>query len=129
MPGRRGQEEHGVRHAVLYGHEVVAPQRAVHEALDEEGLAKAVLYPTLGILWEPEVRDPEIAAAYTRAYNRWIMDFCADSAGRLVPIAHISLSDPKLAATETERALKAGAKGIFLGLVGRLVSLGQWLWP
>ena len=81
--------------------------------LDTEGLAKAVLYPTLGILWEPEVREPEIAAAYTRAYNRWIMDFCADSGGRLVPIAHISLSDPALAATETERALSAGAKGIF----------------
>ncbi|MGH8597634.1 MAG: amidohydrolase family protein, partial [Gammaproteobacteria bacterium] len=81
--------------------------------LDREGLAKAVLYPTLGILWEPEVRDPEIASAFTRAYNRWIMDFCADSNGRLVPIAHISLSDPALAAAETERALKAGAKGIF----------------
>ena len=81
--------------------------------LDSEGLAKAVLYPTLGILWEPEVRDPEIAAAHTRAYNRWIMDFCADSGGRLVPIAHISLSDPTMAATETERALRAGAKGIF----------------
>ncbi len=81
--------------------------------LDQEGLAKAVLYPTLGILWEPEVRDPEIACAYTRAYNRWIMDFCADSGGRLVPIAHISLSDPALAAQEAERALIAGAKGIF----------------
>jgi len=81
--------------------------------LDREGLAKAVLYPTLGLLWEPEMRDAQLAAAYTRAYNRWIMDFCSDSRGRLVPIAHISLSDPALAATETERALKAGAKGIF----------------
>lgn len=81
--------------------------------LDEEGLAKAVLYPTLGILWEPEVKDAELAAAYTRAYNRWIVDFCSDSGGRLVPIAHVSLSDPKLAAAETERALSAGAKGIF----------------
>jgi len=83
------------------------------QRLDQEGLAKAVLYPTLGILWEPDVREPEIANAYTRAYNRWIMDFCSDSNGRLVPIAHISLSDPDLAAKETERALTAGAKGIF----------------
>jgi predicted TIM-barrel fold metal-dependent hydrolase len=81
--------------------------------LDREGLAKAVLYPTLGILWEPEVREAELAGAYTRAYNRWILDFCADGDGRLVPIAHISLSDPTLAAEETERALTAGAKGIF----------------
>lgn len=84
------------------------------QRLDQEGLAKAVLYPTVGILWEPEVSEPEIASAYTRAYNRWIMDFCSDSSGRLVPIAHISLSDPDLAAKETERALSAGAKGIFV---------------
>ena len=81
--------------------------------LDSEGLAAAVVYPTLGILWEPEVKDPEIAAAYTRAYNRWIVDFCSEGGGRLVPIAHVSLSDPELAAQETERALKSGAKGIF----------------
>ncbi len=27
--------------------------------LDQEGLAKAILYPTLGLLWEPEVRRKE----------------------------------------------------------------------
>lgn len=74
--------------------------------LDSEGLAAAVVYPTLGILWEPEVKDPEIAAAYARAYNRWIVDFCSEGGGRLVPIAHVSLSDPELAAKETERALR-----------------------
>lgn len=83
------------------------------ERLDQEGLAKAVLYPTVSLLWEPETKDGDLAAAYTRAYNRWIMDFCSDSGGRLVPIAHISLTDPDLAAAETERALTAGAKGIF----------------
>jgi predicted TIM-barrel fold metal-dependent hydrolase len=84
------------------------------QRLDREGLSKAVLYPTLGILWEPEISEAEIGAAYTRAYNRWIVDFCSDSGGRLVPIAHISLTDPALAAQETERALKSGAKGIFV---------------
>lgn len=83
------------------------------QRLDSEGLAKAVLYPTIGILWEPEVKDAELGAAYARAYNRWIMDFCSDSGGRLVPIAHISLSDADLAAAEAERALTAGAKGLF----------------
>ena len=54
----------------------------------------AFLYPTLGVLWEAECTDAEIAQAYTRAYNRWIVDFCADSGGRLIPIAHLSLGDP-----------------------------------
>lgn len=81
--------------------------------LDREGLAKALLYPTIGILWEAEVQDPEISAAYCRAYNRWVVDFCSESGGRLIPIAHISLGDPTEAARELERAVRAGAKGAF----------------
>ena len=81
------------------------------QRLEEEGLAAAFLYPTLGVLWEAECTDGEIAQAYTRAYNRWIIDFCADSGGRLIPIAHLSLADPEAAAQELERAVRAGARG------------------
>jgi uncharacterized protein len=83
------------------------------ERLDREGLAKAVLYPTIGILWEPEVKDPELSAAYCRAYNRWILDFCSDSGGRLVPIGHVSLCDVDAATSELVRSVEAGAKGVF----------------
>jgi len=82
--------------------------------LDQEGLVKAILYPTIGLLWECEVEDPEISAAYCRAYNRWIVDFCSESGGRLIPIAHLSASDAEEAARELERAVKAGAKGGFV---------------
>jgi predicted TIM-barrel fold metal-dependent hydrolase len=82
--------------------------------LDQEGLAAALLYPTIGILWEAEVQDPKLAQAYTRAYNRWIVEFCSEDPKRLIPIAHISLSDPDLAAEEAERALKSGARGLFI---------------
>jgi predicted TIM-barrel fold metal-dependent hydrolase len=72
-----------------------------------------VLYPTLG-LFLGEIKDSELYAAHCRAYNRWIVDFCADSGGRLIPIAQVSLDDdPKGAARELERAIKAGAKGGF----------------
>jgi predicted TIM-barrel fold metal-dependent hydrolase len=84
------------------------------ERLDREGLAAAILYPTIGLLWEAEVQDPDLAAAYCCAYNRWIVDFCSDSGGRLIPIAHLSASDPQQAATELERAVRAGAKGGFI---------------
>jgi predicted TIM-barrel fold metal-dependent hydrolase len=82
--------------------------------LDAEGLVAAFLYPTLGLLYETECSDADLVQAYTRAYNRWIADFCADSGGRLVPIAHLSLSDPKAAADELERAVKDGCKGAFV---------------
>lgn len=82
--------------------------------LDREGLAKAVLYPSLGLTWECEVDDIGLSLAYAKAYNRWICEFCAESTGRLIAAAHISLADPVAAAAELERAVDAGAKGAFL---------------
>ncbi|MEE2983269.1 MAG: amidohydrolase family protein [Pseudomonadota bacterium] len=82
--------------------------------LDREGIAKAILYPSLGLTWECELEDAELSLAYAQAYNRWICDFCADSEGRLIAIAHISLAEPVKAAAELERAVREGAKGAFL---------------
>jgi predicted TIM-barrel fold metal-dependent hydrolase len=84
------------------------------QLLDREGMARAILYPTIGLLWECETMNPELSGAYCRAYNRWIADFCCDSGGRLVPIAHLSLGDPAEAARELERAAKDGCKGAFV---------------
>lgn len=84
------------------------------DLLDKENVEKAILYPTLSLLWECEVSDPELTDAYMRAYNRWIADFCRYSGGRLVPVAHIHLLDPEAAATELQRAVSDGCKGAFL---------------
>jgi uncharacterized protein len=81
--------------------------------LDAEGIDAVVLYTTIGLLWEAELPDPELSQAYTRAYNRWICEFCADSP-RLVPTAHLSLSDPVAAAQELERAVEEGARGAYV---------------
>jgi uncharacterized protein len=83
------------------------------ELLDAEGLDAVILYTTVGLLWEAELKDPELCQAYTTAYNRWICEFCADSP-RLVPTAHLSLSDPHAAAAELERAVGEGAKGCYV---------------
>ncbi|MGH7965907.1 MAG: amidohydrolase family protein [Candidatus Binatia bacterium] len=114
--GRKDEEitatmEKTYREAAPFG--AMDPKERV-QLLDQEGLAAAILYPTLGLFWECEVEDIEISAAYCRAYNRWIVDFCSDSSGRLIPIAHISFGDPREAARELDRTVKAGAKGVFL---------------
>jgi predicted TIM-barrel fold metal-dependent hydrolase len=83
------------------------------ELLDAEGIDAVILYTTVGLLWEAELDDAELSQAYTRAYNRWICEFCADSP-RLVPTAHISLSDPAAAAAELERAVGEGARGAYV---------------
>ena len=84
------------------------------QLLDRERMTKSVLYPTLGILWEADLFDAGLSSAYCRAYNRWIADFCRDSGGRLVPIAHLSLGDPAEAARELARAVKDGCRGAFV---------------
>jgi len=84
------------------------------EMLTAEGLESAVLYPTIGILWEAELNDVELTQAYCRAYNRWIVDFCRGSDDRLIPIAHLSLGDPAAAAAELQRAVADGCRGAFV---------------
>jgi len=98
------------RPAVLTRERIVA---AAIEVLDAEGLDAVILYTTVGLLWEAELKDPELCQAYTKAYNRWICEFCSGSP-RLVPTAHLSLSDPIAAARELERAVGAGAKGCYV---------------
>ena len=79
--------------------------------LDKEGLDAAIIYPSLDLTWETETDDAEYSQAMCRAYNRWVTDWSSDSGGRLIPVAHLSLSDPGAAATELERAVKVGHKG------------------
>ncbi len=84
------------------------------DLLDQENLEAALLYPTIGLLWECELTDPELSLAYARAYNRWIADFCRESGGRLVPIAQLTLLDPEGSAAELERAVADGCKGAWV---------------
>jgi predicted TIM-barrel fold metal-dependent hydrolase len=82
--------------------------------MDGEGIDAVLLYPTIGICWEGHVTDGKLATAYTRAYNRWLAEFCRTDPKRLYPVAHISLLDPAGAVEETIRARRDGCVGIFL---------------
>jgi predicted TIM-barrel fold metal-dependent hydrolase len=42
------------------------------------------------------------------------VDFCADSQGRLVPVAQLSLGDPEAAERELRRAAKDGVRGVWV---------------
>lgn len=84
------------------------------QRLDQEGIEKAILYPTLGVLWVAECDDEDLTQAYVRAYNRWIVEFCSESGGRLLPIAQLSLGDPVAAEKELRRAAADGAIGVWV---------------
>lgn len=82
--------------------------------MDQENLTHSLLYPTIGLLWEAELSDPELSLAYCRAYNRWIADFCRNSGGRLIPIAQLTLLDVAGSAAELERAVADGCRGAWV---------------
>jgi predicted TIM-barrel fold metal-dependent hydrolase len=84
------------------------------ERLDLENLDRVLLYPTLCAMWLAECEDEDLTQAYLRAYNRFIIDFCSDSDGRLVPIASLSLGDPVAAEREVVAMAKAGVAGVWV---------------
>lgn len=84
------------------------------KVMDEEEIDIALLYPTIGICWEDKVTDAALADAYSRAYNRWLAEFCRTDPKRLKPVAHISLLDPERAIAEAVRARGEGCVGVYL---------------
>ena len=68
----------------------------------------------MSVLSVAEVEEEAILQPNLRAYNRWIVDFCSDSAGRLVPIAQLSLGDVEAAEAELRRAAADGVKGVWV---------------
>ena len=96
---------------------------------DAEGLEYTAIFTSLGLLWNTYITDIELAHAMCRAYNRWVIDFCSGSNGRLVPIAHAFLGDPKVAAEDLTAAVKAGAKGAMIVTFNvRRLPLGDAEW-
>ena len=71
--------------------------------MDREGIDAAFLYPTLGLFMSP-VKDPDLAAAGARAYNRWLADYCGEYPERLFGIAMIPLQSVEHAIAEMEFA-------------------------
>ncbi len=82
--------------------------------MDANGVDVSLVYPTLGICWQNECDDPDLAAAYCRIYNDWLTDFCDSSNGRIIPIALVSLLRIEDGVKEIQRAAQRGAKGIYL---------------
>jgi predicted TIM-barrel fold metal-dependent hydrolase len=80
---------------------------------DAWGVARGVVFPTIGILPFP-CDDPDLASAYCRAYNTWQSEFAADAGGRVIPIAHLNLGDVDAAVAELERCLALGFRGVFV---------------
>ena len=89
------------------------PQERI-QRIDIENIERVLLYPSLSVLWVAEVADEAVIQPNLQAYNRWIVDFCSDSDGRLVPIAQLSLGDVEAAEKELRRVADAGVRGVWV---------------
>lgn len=85
-------------------------------AMDEGGIEVAFLYPTQGLyMASVDAMDPALAIAICRAYNDWILEFCAHAPARLRPVAMLAgLHEPALAVAEAERVAARGMRAVFV---------------
>ena len=96
---------------------------ARRDRLDEMGLDGAVLFPNFGLLWERPLSDDLPAlTANMRAWNRWCASVVVEGAGRLSPVAHLTLRDTGW--LEAELA-SLGAAGVRLAMIAPAVVDGR----
>jgi predicted TIM-barrel fold metal-dependent hydrolase len=82
--------------------------------MDTDGIARAIVYPTM-LLGIAGVRDADFAAAQCRAYNDWLSDHVREGDGRLYGVAIVPQQDIARAADEIRRvAKKPGIVGVML---------------
>jgi uncharacterized protein len=131
----------GLRNLVVEGESIAAPlseqlwQRGLQHTLEHyafplsrefdaesqastlraAGIDRAFVYPTAGLwLFAIESMDSELAAALVRAYNRWIVDFCAVTAGFLTGVPAVCMHDPEEMVRNVARAAEAELRCVYV---------------
>lgn len=94
--------------------------------LKQMGVDIAFLYPSIG-LWilAIDTMTPQLAGAFTRAYNNWLQDFCSYEPQILNGVGAINLHAPEEMVTELHRIAAFGWKAVVVRpnpVKGRLLS-------
>jgi uncharacterized protein len=86
------------------------------EAMDDEGIDKAVLFPTRGFYAiGKEYSDDSLAAAIARAYNNWLAEYCAQAPDRMYGCGLVAPQTIEMSIAEVKRMKKElGFKAVFL---------------
>jgi predicted TIM-barrel fold metal-dependent hydrolase len=89
--------------------------RARVSKLDDMGLDEAVVFPNFGLLWERRLSGSLGAlTANMAAWNRWCASVVAEGAGRVHPVAHLTLRDPQWLEGQLR---EVSAAGVRLGMI------------
>ncbi len=95
--------------------------------MDEQGIDKAWIFPTLGMVYEEELKsDPEAVAVMFRSFNRWLEeDWGFQHRDRIFAAPYLTLADLDFAVGELEWALERGARTIVMRPAAPTTSSGQ----
>ena len=96
-------------------------------ALDEQGLAGCLLFPTLGMIYEePLAHDPGAVCHLFRAFNRWMLeDWTFNYSDRIYAAPYLTLADPAWAVEELTWALDNGARTVVMRPSAPTTALGR----
>ena len=126
----RGNPDKKLPHEFLTHAEPIRPEYRDRDArlrvMDEQGLDKIWLFPTLGMIYEePLKHDPEAVGLMFRAFNRWLdEDWGVNYQDRIYAAPYISLADVDMAVAELEWALDRGARVICMRPAAPVTSVG-----
>jgi predicted TIM-barrel fold metal-dependent hydrolase len=96
-------------------------------AMDRHGLDKVWMFPTLGMVYEEELRhDPEAVTVTFSAFNRWVdEDWGFAHRDRIFAAPYLTLADCEWACAELEWALDRGARTIVMRPAAPTTSTGR----
>jgi predicted TIM-barrel fold metal-dependent hydrolase len=94
--------------------------------MDEQGLAKVWLFPTLGMIYEELIHhDPQGAALMFSAFNRWLEeDWGFEYQDRIFASPYITLADVDAAVRELDFALDHGARTVCMRPAAPMTAAG-----
>ncbi len=84
------------------------------QLLDEEGIEAAVLFATIGLVIG-NFGDDAVAAAMSRAYNRWLFDYCSADPNRLIGVGCVPMRNVDHAVVELRHCVgEYGFRAVFV---------------
>lgn len=111
--------------------EPIRPEYRDHDArltvMDQQGVSKIWLFPTLGMLYEEILKhDPEGVGIMFTAFNRWLQeDWGFDYKNRIFAGPYISLASVDWACNELDWALSQGARVVCMRPAAPTTLTGQ----
>ncbi len=101
------------------------------ERLDEYGIDVQILYPNIVGFYAARIIElgSELSALCIRAYNDFLIDWCAADSSRLVPIAMLPFWDLDAALAEMRRCADLGFKGVLFANRFERINLPSFVSP